>query len=155
VREPLARTQTLIEARGVSFAYGRQPVLEDVDLEVRAGEFVALVGPNGSGKSTLLRVLLGSLDPSSGTVRLFGEPPSRFADRARIGYVPQRPVLDSEVPATVEEIVTTGRLARRGWWRPLHKDDHEQVGHALVGGGGGALGRGGLKALIDFWRGRR
>ena len=85
MRDPLARTQTLIEARGVSFAYGRQPVLEDVDLEVRAGEFVALVGPNGSGKSTLLRVLLGSLDPSSGTVRLFGEPPSRLADRARIG----------------------------------------------------------------------
>jgi len=147
VREPLARTQTLIEARGVAFAYGRQPVLEDVDLEVRAGEFVALVGPNGSGKSTLLRVLLGSLDPSSGTVRLFGEPPSRFADRARIGYVPQRPVLDSEVPATVEEIVTAGRLARRGWWRPLHKDDHQQVGHALGSVGLGELARRPLNEL--------
>ena len=121
-----AAPATLIEASGVSFSYGRQPVLEDVDLRVRAGEFVALVGPNGSGKSTLLRVLLGSLAPTSGTVRLFGEPPSRFADRARVGYVPQRPVLDSEVPATVEEIVTAGRLARRGWWRPLHREDHVQ-----------------------------
>jgi zinc transport system ATP-binding protein len=138
---------TLVEAAGISFSYGRQPVLEDVDLEVRSGEFVALVGPNGSGKSTLLRIVLGTLDPSSGTVRLFGEPPSRFADRARIGYVPQRPVLDSEVPATLEEVVMAGRLARRGWWRPLHKDDHRQVGHALESVGLGELAKRRLNEL--------
>ena len=136
-----------IEARGVSFSYGRQPVIEDVDLTVRAGEFVALVGPNGSGKSTLLRVLLGPLEPSSGTIRLFGEPAARFADRARIGYVPQRPVLDSEVPATVEEIVTAGRLARRGWWRPLRQEDRVQVGHALESVGLRALARRPLNEL--------
>lgn len=121
----------LVEAEGVSFHYGRVPVIEGVGLTVRAGEFVALVGPNGSGKSTLLKVLLGSLQPSSGMVRLFGERPSRVTERARIGYVPQRPVLDSEVPATVEEIVAAGRLARRGWWRPLRRGDREVVHHAL------------------------
>ncbi len=121
----------LLRADGVSFAYGRTPILEHVDLSVRAGEFVALVGPNGSGKSTLLRVLLGSLEPSAGTVRLLGEPPARLSDRGRIGYVPQRPVLDSEVPATVEEIVAAGRLARRGWWRPLRQQDRDEVRHAL------------------------
>jgi zinc transport system ATP-binding protein len=140
-------TGALVEAAGISFSYGRQPVLEHVELAVRSGEFVALVGPNGSGKSTLLRVLLGSLDPSSGTVRLFGEPPSRLADRARIGYVPQRPVLDSEVPATVDEIVMAGRLARRGWWRPLHKDDHRQVAHALESVGLGELAKRPLNEL--------
>jgi zinc transport system ATP-binding protein len=142
-----AAPATLIRASGVSFSYGRQPVLEGVDLQVRAGEFVALVGPNGSGKSTLLRVLLGSLEPSSGDVRLFGEPPMRFTDRARVGYVPQRPVLDSEVPATVEEIVTAGRLARRGWWRPLHKEDHVHVGHALASVGLGELAKRPLNEL--------
>ena len=50
-------------------------MLEDVSLDVAPGEFVALVGPNGSGKSTLLRVLLGSLIPERGIVRLFGEDP--------------------------------------------------------------------------------
>jgi len=121
----------LLQARDVSFSYGRDPVLRGVDLSVRPGEFVALVGPNGSGKSTLLKLLLGSLAPSAGDVRLFGEPPRRMRARWRLGYVPQRPVLGSEVPATVEEIVATGRLARRGWWRPLRKEDRDAAHHAL------------------------
>ena len=114
----------------MTFGYGRTPVLEDVALSVRAGEFVALVGPNGSGKSTLLKALLGSLEPWSGVVRLLGEPPDRV-DRSRLGYVPQRPTLDSEVPATVEEVVLAGRLPRRGWWRPLRRADREFVHHSL------------------------
>jgi ABC-type multidrug transport system ATPase subunit len=56
--------EPLIEASALSYAYGSTPVVDDVDLTVGRGEFVALVGPNGSGKSTLLRVLLGALRPS-------------------------------------------------------------------------------------------
>jgi zinc transport system ATP-binding protein len=123
--------EPLIEAHGLSFAYGSTPVLDDIDLRVSRGEFVALVGPNGSGKSTLLRVLLGALRPSRGTVRLLGRPSSDVDDRWRIGYVPQRPTLVPDVPATVREIVMTGRLARRGWWRPLRSADVAAVGHAL------------------------
>lgn len=133
-----ASGELLVRAEGISFGYGRAPVLEDVSLSVRAGEFVALVGPNGSGKSTLLKVLLGSLTPADGTVRLLGERPGDV-DRARIGYVPQRPSLDSEVPATVEEIVLAGRLSRRGWWRPLRRSDREFVRHALESVGLGDL----------------
>jgi zinc transport system ATP-binding protein len=129
----------LLRAEGVTFAYGRGAVLEDVDLIVRPGEFVALVGPNGSGKSTLLKVLLGTLVPAAGRVELLGVAPSRLTERGRIGYVPQRPVLESEVPATVEEIVAAGRLARRGWWRPLRQQDRDYVRHALESVGLGDL----------------
>ena len=126
-----ASPPALIEAHDVRFGYDRDPVLRDVSLSVAAGEFVALVGPNGSGKSTLLRILLGALRPDRGTVRIFGTDPAAFDQRFRLGYVPQRPTLASEVPATVEEIVTSGRLSRRGWWRPLTSEDRRAVAHAI------------------------
>jgi len=124
-------TTPLIEARHLSVGYDRHPVLRDVELVVRPGEFVALVGPNGSGKSTLLRTLLGRLRPKAGTVRLFGQEPGEVADRGRIGYVPQRPSLSSEVPATVAEIVAAGRLTEGRWWGGLRRVDREAVRHAL------------------------
>ncbi|MGN6674128.1 MAG: ATP-binding cassette domain-containing protein, partial [Thermomicrobiales bacterium] len=80
----------LVELRDVCFGYGGEPTLEDVNLQVRRGEFVGLIGPNGSGKSTLLKIILGLLRPATGTVRLFGQDTARFAERWRIGYVPQR-----------------------------------------------------------------
>jgi zinc transport system ATP-binding protein len=121
----------VLRAQGVRFSYGTELVLEDVDLALGRREFVALVGPNGSGKSTLLRVLLGLLHPDAGTVRLLGETPQRLAERWRVGYVPQRPALARDLPATVEEIVSAGRLARRGWWRRLTRADREAVDHAM------------------------
>jgi zinc transport system ATP-binding protein len=122
---------SVIEASHLSFSFGQQPVLEDVSFAVAEGEFAALVGPNGSGKSTLLRLLLGVLRPGSGSVALFGEDPRSLHDRWRIGYVPQRLRLQPDLPATVEEVVRTGRLPRRGWWRPPRNADREAVDHAL------------------------
>lgn len=122
----------LIGASGLRFGYGREPVIDDVDLSVRAGEFVALVGPNGSGKSTLLRLLLGSLEPQAGQARLFGRPPADVHRRARLGYVPQRPSLSSELPATVREIVSAGRLTDGRWWLPMSRADRAQVDHAIA-----------------------
>ena len=105
----------MLSAAGVSFAYNGARVLDGVSFEVAEGEFVALVGPNGSGKTTLLRVLLGLLEPDDGSVALFGAPPQRLRDRWRLGYVPQRPALARDLPATVEEVVAAGRLVRTGW----------------------------------------
>jgi zinc transport system ATP-binding protein len=118
-------------ADGVSFAYGPDPVLDGVSLQVARGEFAALTGPNGSGKSTLLRILLGLLAPDRGTVAVFGEPPATRHDRWRVGYVPQRLRIAPDLPATVHEVVTAGRLAKQGWWRRARRPDREAVDHAL------------------------
>jgi zinc transport system ATP-binding protein len=123
--------QLVVRAEGVSFSFGADPALRDVSIDISQGEFVALVGPNGSGKSTLLRVLLGVLAPQSGTVELFGEEPARLHDRWRIGYVPQRLTLAADLPATVEEVVRAGQLARRGWWRRARQSDRRDMDHAL------------------------
>jgi zinc transport system ATP-binding protein len=122
----------VLEADQVTFAYGAEPVVVGVSLTVGPGEFCALAGPNGSGKSTLLRLLLGRLRPGSGSVRCFGADPRQLTDRWRIGYVPQRHILVPELPATVEEVVATGRLARRGWWRRPRAADRAAVDDALA-----------------------
>lgn len=122
---------SVLSARSVFFSYADQPALEDVSFEVRSGEFVALVGPNGSGKSTLLKVLLGLLPPLAGEVRLFDQDPRLFRDRGRVGYVPQRPGPGADLPATVEEVVATGRLPRIGWSRRLRVADRKVVEEAI------------------------
>jgi ABC-2 type transport system ATP-binding protein len=73
----------LLAARGVSRRFGEHVALEPADVEVRAGEVLALVGPNGAGKSTLLGILAGAMPPSAGSV----EP----GDGVRVGWMPQRP----------------------------------------------------------------
>ncbi|MEU4399072.1 metal ABC transporter ATP-binding protein [Micromonospora orduensis] len=111
--------------------YDGRPVLRDVSLTVTAGEVVAVLGANGSGKSTLIRAVLGLVPLSSGAITLFGQPLRRFRQWQRIGYVPQRLGAGGGVPATVREVVASGRLARRGLLRPPGAADRTAVDDAL------------------------
>ncbi len=128
---PVPTPASVLAADDVTFSYGAEPAVDHVSFAIGPGEFAALVGPNGSGKSTLLRLLLGLLRPDGGTVRCLGADPRRLPDRGRVGYVPQRHTLAPDLPATVEEVVATGRLARRGWWRRGTAIDRAAVDHAL------------------------
>lgn len=71
----------------------KRPVIDRVSLSVRAGGYIALVGPSGSGKSTLVDLILGLLQPDSGSVSIDGVPPQKFFSEnpGSVGYVPQRP----------------------------------------------------------------
>ncbi|MFI7026476.1 metal ABC transporter ATP-binding protein [Micromonospora sp. NPDC049900] len=111
--------------------YDGRPVLRDVSLTVTTGEVVAILGANGSGKSTLIRAVLGLVPLTAGSVILFGHRVRRFRQWQRLGYVPQRLGAGSGVPATVAEVVASGRLARRGILRPPGRADREAVAEAL------------------------
>jgi zinc transport system ATP-binding protein len=100
--QPRQRAQ-LISARGIMLNRGGRTLLQDVDLEVAAGEIVTLIGPNGAGKTTLVRVLLGILPPNRGEVR-------RKAGLS-VGYVPQRLDVDRTIPLTVARFVALGQPA--------------------------------------------
>ena len=121
----------VVEARDVAVAIGGRPVLRGNDLVVRAGEFVALMGANGSGKSTLVRALTGLRPLTHGSVLLFGTPLHQFRDRHRIGYVPQRGTASGGVPASVREVVASGRLTRRSLLRPPGRADRQAIADAL------------------------
>lgn len=114
-----------------AFGYQGRPVVTDVKLTVDPGEVVAVLGPNGSGKTTLVKGLLGLAEHLSGDVTVLGTPLARLRDRTRIGYVPQRHTLVGGVRATVTEVVATGLLARRPWWRPSGRAEKEAVQHSL------------------------
>lgn len=117
------------EELGVSLS-GRR-VLHDIDLDIHASEFVVLLGANGSGKTTLVRALLGLTPHDAGEVQLLGMPLPRFTEWHRLGYVPQRLALPTSVPATVAEVVLSGRIAHAGFWKPYSRKDREAAERAL------------------------
>ena len=83
-------TNSIINLEHITHKFNHSIALSDVSLEVKQGEFWALIGPNGSGKSTLLKIILGLLKPSQGTIELFGGPIDSFNQQQRIGYVSQK-----------------------------------------------------------------
>jgi zinc transport system ATP-binding protein len=112
-------------------AIAGRPVLRAIDLTVESGQFVALMGANGSGKSTLVRALTGLLPLATGSLELFGTPLEEFTDWRRIGFVPQRTGAASGVPASVWEVVASGRLTHRRLLRPLSRADRVAIDEAL------------------------
>ena len=100
----------------VALQLGGRPVLREVSLDLRAGEFVGLIGANGAGKTTLLRVILGLLRPDSGSVEVLGRPLGR--GNAAVGYVPQKQQLDPETPLRGRDLVALGIDGHR-WGIPL------------------------------------
>lgn len=95
----------IITLSGVGLRREGRTILENVDLSVAKGDFVAITGPNGGGKTTLLRIMLGLVKPTSGTVAVGPD--------VTIGYLPQKNMIDSHFPVSVTEVVASGLLADR------------------------------------------
>ncbi|UCF92693.1 MAG: ABC transporter ATP-binding protein [Desulfobacterales bacterium] len=114
-------TTPVIEIQDLWFSFNGHCVLQNVNLKIFPGEFLALIGPNGGGKTTLLKLTLGLLDPDRGRIRVFGVPPRKAAHR--IGYAPQNVHINKSFPISVLDVVLMGRLrARKGWTRHAPQD---------------------------------
>lgn len=92
-RTPQRRPTAALSVEGLHKDYGAVPALAPLDLEVAEGESVVLVGHNGSGKSTFLGMVAGTLEPTGGRVRVFGNPPDAVPARAVRSWLPDTPVL--------------------------------------------------------------
>jgi ABC-2 type transport system ATP-binding protein len=108
---------------------GRRLALQDLDLEVRAGEIFGYVGPNGSGKTTTLKLLVGLLKPDRGQARILGQPLASRGWRYRAGYLPENPYLYDYLTAA-EYLDYAGRLF--GMTRARRREKTREI-LALVG----------------------
>ena len=107
--------------------FGDATILQDVNLDLAPGAFLAIIGPNGAGKSTLIKVGLGLVEPSQGHAALFGVDAGDAPER--IGYVPQLKTFDRSFPATALELVVSG--LRRRWPARIRREERRRACDAL------------------------
>ena len=110
-----------VAATDLSLAYGREPVLEDVCFEARAGTALCVLGPNGGGKTTLFRALMGDLRPLTGSIHVDGRP----------AYLAQTERTRLDFPVTALDVALMGSLTGGRWWLPPRRSDRAAAGAAL------------------------
>jgi zinc transport system ATP-binding protein len=124
--------QSIIEIKKLFYRYEKDVVLEDINITIPNGSFLAIVGPNGSGKSTLLKLILGLLKSQKGDIFLFGQEINKFKDWHQIGYVSQKAnSFNTGFPATVFEVVASGLTKKLGMFKFFKKEHSHKVIEAL------------------------
>ena len=124
--------EPLVFVKNISFSFGSTKVLEDINLSITTGDFLAIIGPNGSGKTTFLKIILGILEPYKGVIQLLGEDVKSFRQWDKIGYVPQKAInIDTFFPVSVREVVAMGLLSKKDFPRFLRRRDEKVIDQAL------------------------
>ena len=98
----------MIQIRDLQFRLGAKAILEDINLDIPDGEFVAIIGPNGAGKSTLVKLILGLHNMQQGSISIDGLPHSAWLKQHNFGYLPQHETFDRNFPATALDIALMG-----------------------------------------------
>jgi len=135
----------VIELRNIETIYEGEkiPVIHNVNLEIKKGEFVAIIGPNGAGKTTLLETINGLLEYTNGKGYVFGKEIKKNKSLIRkfTGYVIQNFDIDPLAPFLCKDIVMTGRSGKLGLFRMPSKKDWKIIWSSM-----------GLVGMIDFAR---
>ena len=96
----------VIKIHNLHLQFGERKILEEINMTINEGEFIAMLGPNGAGKSTLLKLLLGLYKPTSGTIKILGKEPRR--GNSEIGYAPQHRTLEADLALRARDVVGFG-----------------------------------------------
>ncbi|NEW61221.1 ABC transporter ATP-binding protein [Sulfurovum sp. bin170] len=129
----------IIQIKNLSFAYDKQKILEDINLDIEENDFLAIIGPNGGGKSTLLKLILGINPVQQGSIKTFGEKPQK--NLSKIGYVPQNTNVNTDFPIKVIEVVLMGHIGTK---QPLFGYAKEEILCAM-----GALAQVGMEEFAQ------
>ena len=129
----MSKGEAIISVKDLKVQRGGAVVLDGVDLDIHAGDFVGLSGPNGSGKSTLLMTIIGELEPVAGSITVFGDKPGGRASRGRIAWVSQAAAqLPSNLKISVRELVSLGTMSWLDILLPLRRSSRrERVENAI------------------------
>ena len=139
----MIKNSNVIELKGIETIYEgeRLPVIYDVNLTIKTGDFISIIGPNGAGKTTLLETINGLLSYNKGYGFVFGKEIQKHKSEIRkeIGYVIQNFEMDPLAPFLCKDIVMSGRAGKIGPFRFITKNDWDKVWYSM-----------GLVGMIDF-----
>jgi len=119
-----------LKVAGLTVAYDKGPVVEDVSFEVAEPGIIGIIGPNGAGKSTMIKAIVGAQPMRAGHVSVMGL--EGREGRAKLTYVPQRSAVDWDFPVTVRDVVTQGRWGKLGLFGRMSAEDRRAVDEALA-----------------------
>lgn len=116
----------VLSIRNISFSYAKEDILENISLDIKEKDFLAIIGPNGGGKSTLLKLILGVEKVQKGTIEIFNNPIKTALNK--IGYVPQNTNVNIDFPIQVIEVVMMGHISSK---KPLFGYAKEEIACAM------------------------
>lgn len=124
--------QPVFELKNIDFYFDNKKVLENINIKINKGDFLAIVGPNGAGKSTLLKLILGLLPIQQGDIFIDGASYHKKLTTDKISYVSQKASsVTAGFPATVKEVILSGLTRKKRLFRWFNREDHHKVDRVL------------------------
>ena len=121
-------TTPVFELKDIDYYFDNKQVLENINIKINRGEFIAIVGPNGAGKSTLLKIILGLLPIQKGQIYVDGKDYNGKQSLLKISYVSQKAqAFKAGFPASVKEVVISGLTKRKRLFQWFNKKDERKV----------------------------